>query len=63
MRRLKAPNPFLSQDSGKGDVSLEHPLVEQPARRGIGGRMACPGKSGGFQCCRDAVLEENSFVV
>lgn len=30
---------------------------------GIGGRMACPGKSGGFQYCPDAVLHENSSVV
>lgn len=31
---LKTPNPFLSQDSGKGIVNLEHPLAEHPARRG-----------------------------
>lgn len=25
--------------------------------------MACPGKSGGFQYCPDAVLDKNSSVV
>lgn len=30
----RQPNPFLSQDSGKGNVSLEHPLIEHPATGG-----------------------------